>query len=67
MVLRANLELTPEEAVPFLVNDEVEAVAGYEQAAEVVADSDLENKEEILDTIDHIKEGRRNISKNFKI
>jgi hypothetical protein len=49
-------ELTAEEAVPFLVNDEVEAVAGYEQAAEVVADSDLENKEEILDTIDHIKE-----------
>ena len=47
---------TPEEAVPFLVNDEVEAVAGYEKAAEVVADSDLENKEEILDTIDHIKE-----------
>ena len=46
---------TPEEAVPFLVNDEVEAVAGYEKAAEVVADSDLENKEEILDTIDHIK------------
>lgn len=48
--------LTPEEAVPFLVNDEVEAVAGYDQAAEVVADSDLENKEEILDTIEHIKE-----------
>lgn len=48
--------LAPEEAVSFLVNDEVEAVAGYEQAAEVVADSDLENKEEILDTIDHIKE-----------
>ena len=47
---------TPEEAVPFLVNDEVEAVAGYEKAAEVVADSDLENKEEILDTIDHIKD-----------
>lgn len=49
-------ELTAEEAVPFLVNDEVEAVAGYEKAAEVVADSDLANKEEILDTIDHIKE-----------
>ena len=48
--------LAPEEAVPFLVNDEVEAVAGYEQAAEVVADSDLENKEEILNTIEHIKE-----------
>ena len=47
---------TPEEAVPFLVNDEEEAVAGYEKAAEVVADSDLENKEEILDTIEHIKE-----------
>lgn len=49
-------ELAAEEAVPFLVNDEVEAVAGYEKAAEVVADSDLENKEEILNTIEHIKE-----------
>lgn len=47
---------TPEEAVPFLVNDEEEAIAGYEKAAEVVAESDLENKEEILDTIEHIKE-----------
>jgi rubrerythrin len=47
---------TPEEAIPFLVNDEEEAIAGYEKAAEVVEDSDLENKEEILDTIDHIKE-----------
>lgn len=47
---------TPEEAVPFLVKDEEEAVAGYEKAAEVVEDSDLENKEEILDTIEHIKE-----------
>lgn len=47
---------TPEEAVPFLVKDEEEAVAGYEKAAEVVEASDLENKEEILDTIDHIKE-----------
>ena len=48
--------ITPEEAVPFLVTDEVEAVAGYEKAAEVVEASDLENKEEILDTIEHIKE-----------
>lgn len=47
---------TPEEAVPYLVNDEKDAVAGYEKAAEIVADSDLENKEEILDVIDHIKE-----------
>lgn len=47
---------TPEEAVPFLVRDEEEAIAGYEKAAEVVAESDLENKEEILDTIEHIKE-----------
>jgi len=46
----------PEEAIPFLVKDEEEAIAGYEAAAEVVADSNLENKEEILDTIDHIKE-----------
>jgi hypothetical protein len=47
---------TPEEAVPFLVSDEEEAIASYEKAAEVVAESDLENKEEILDTIEHIKE-----------
>lgn len=47
---------TPEEAVPFLVKDEEEAVAGYDKAAEVVEASDLENKEEILDTIEHIKE-----------
>lgn len=46
----------PEEAIPFLVKDEEEAIAGYEAAEEVVTDSDLENKEEILDTIDHIKE-----------
>lgn len=47
---------TPEEAVPYLVTDERDAVAGYEKAAEIVAESDLENKEEILDTIEHIKE-----------
>lgn len=47
---------TPEEAVDFLVKDEKEAIAGYEQAAEVVEASDVENKEEILDTLDHIKE-----------
>lgn len=47
---------TPEEAVPFLVKDEEDAISGYEKAAEVVAESDLENKEEILDTIEHIKE-----------
>lgn len=47
---------TPEEAVPYLVTDERDAVAGYEKAAEIVADSDLENKDEILEVIDHIKE-----------
>lgn len=47
---------TPEEAIPFLVVDEEEAIAGYEKAAEVIEASDLENKEEVLDTIDHIKE-----------
>ena len=46
----------PEEAVPFLVKDEEEAIAGYEEVAEVIQDSDIENKEEILDTLDHIKE-----------
>jgi hypothetical protein len=38
------------------VKDEEEAIAGYEKAAEVVEASDVENKEEILDTLDHIKE-----------
>lgn len=45
-----------ETALDFLVKDEEEAVAGYEQVAEVVKNSEVENKEEILDTIDHIKE-----------
>lgn len=47
---------TPEEAIPFLVKDEEEAIAGYEEAAKVVETSDIENKEEILDTLKHIKE-----------
>jgi hypothetical protein len=46
----------PEEAVPFLVKDEEEAIAGYDEATEVIQDSDIENKEEILNTLDHIKE-----------
>jgi hypothetical protein len=46
----------PEEVVPFLVKDEEEAIAGYDEATEVIQDSDIENKEEILDTLDHIKE-----------
>lgn len=45
-----------DDPISFLINDEVEAIDGYKKAAEVVADSDVENKEEILDTIDHIKE-----------
>lgn len=47
---------TSEEAIDFLVKDEKEAIAGYELAAEVVEASDVENKEEILDTLDHIRE-----------
>lgn len=47
---------TPEEAVPFLVKEEEEAIAGYEKAAEVVEESDLENKDEILEVIDQVKE-----------
>lgn len=46
---------TPEEVVPFLVKDEEEAIAGYEQAEEVIGDSNVENKEEILKVLDHIK------------
>lgn len=47
---------TPEEAVPFLVKEEEEAIAGYEKVAEVVEESDLENKDEILEVIDQVKE-----------
>ena len=49
---------TPGEAVPFLVRDEEEAIAGYEKAAEVVAESDLE----ILSNIS--RKRKKNISKN---
>ena len=45
-----------DDPIGFLIDDEEEAVAGYEQVAEVVTDADFENKEEILDTIEHIKE-----------
>ena len=47
---------TVEDAVDFLVKDEEEAIAGYEKVEDAVKDFDAENKEEILDTIDHIKE-----------
>ena len=36
-----------DDPIGFLIDDEEEAVAGYEQVAEVVTDSDFENKEEI--------------------
>ena len=44
-----------DDPISFLISDEIEAVAGYEKVAEVIVDSDVENKEEILDVIDHIK------------
>ena len=47
---------TVDDAVDFLVKDEEEAIAGYEKVEDAVKDFDAENKEEILDTIDHIKE-----------
>ena len=46
---------TPEEVIPFLVKDEEEAIAGYEQAKKVIKDSDVESKEEVLKVLDHIK------------
>ena len=45
-----------EDAVDFLVKDEEEAIAGYEKVEDAVEDFDVENKKEILDTLDHIKE-----------
>ena len=45
-----------EEAIDFLVKDEEEAIAGYEKVEDAFEDFEVENKKEILDTIDHIKE-----------
>ena len=48
--------LAVEDAIDFLVRDEEEAIAGYEKVEDAIEDFDVENKKEILDTIDHIKE-----------
>ena len=45
-----------EDAVDFLVKDEEEAIAGYEKAEAAIEALGAENKKEILDTLDHIKE-----------
>ena len=47
---------TIEDAVDFLVKDEEEAIAGYEDVKDAVDEFDVENKKEVLDTLDHIKE-----------
>ena len=43
------------DAIDFLVKDEEEAIAGYEKVKDATKDFDVENKQEILDTLDHIK------------
>ena len=49
-------EPTVNDALEDLLVDEVEAVDGYEKAAEVIETQEPENAEEIIDTIEHIKE-----------
>ena len=45
-----------ETAIDFLVTDEEETIAGYEEVEDAIEDLNVENKREILDTLDHIKE-----------
>lgn len=39
-----------------LVKDEVEAIDGYEEAKAEIADTHIEHKDEIIDTLDHIED-----------
>ena len=47
---------TVEDAIDFLVHDEEEAIAGYEKAKAAIEAFGVEDKKEIFDTLDHIKE-----------
>lgn len=49
-------EPTVMDALDALIADEIEAIDGYEEAEEIIEDSDLEDKDELLKTIEHIKE-----------
>lgn len=49
------ITFTAEEAVPYLIDDEEEAISSYQKAAEVVDESDLDNKKEILTAIEKIQ------------
>lgn len=49
-------EPTVMDALDALIADEIEAIDGYEEAEEIIEDSDLKDKEELLKTIEHIKE-----------
>lgn len=51
-----NAEPTVMDALDALIADEIEAIDGYEEAEEIIEDSDLEDKDELLKTIEHIKE-----------
>lgn len=46
---------TVADTINFLVKDEEEAIAGYEKVEDAIEAFDVENKKEILDTLDHIK------------
>lgn len=48
-------EVDLEGTIDTLITDEVEAIAGYEDAENKIRNSSISNKEEILDTLDHIK------------
>ena len=49
-------EPTVMDALDALIADEIEAIDGYEEAEEIIEDSDYEDKDELLKTIEHIKE-----------
>jgi hypothetical protein len=50
------ITFTAEEAVPYLIDDEKEAISSYQKAANVVEESDIAKKKEILDLIKRIQE-----------
>jgi hypothetical protein len=50
-------EASVEDIIDFLVEDEEDAIVGYEAAEEIIeAEEEVKNKEEILTTLNHIKE-----------
>ncbi len=55
-ILLEDKELTLDNSMDFLLKDEDEAIDGYDKVIKLVNESSLENKQVIIDTLQHIKE-----------